>query len=603
MLAAGCLIVWLITMCLLLRLHMSSRIAIATVRATLQLTALGFVLGEILTTDEPFFVLPYIVLMMLIAWREAAVKPANNYAAMAAHLLVSLTCALTLSFALTAAVVLQPSPWYQGRYMIPVCGMLLGSCVNVLSLGMDRFLASIEQGSAHVLALLAAGASRREAALPSLRVAMTTGLTPNLNQLSVMGLVSIPGMMTGTVLAGTPPLIAAKYQLLIMFLICFTSTNALATALLLATTRALFDAQHRLLVHAIRKRPKGKPPDALLALLQLLAAPLLAATRRLRQSTRAGSETPSPPPATEAAAASATRDAGSAEPVVAAAPCDAHLSRRDGATEQSDPILRLRGGAVAAALGGPPLVRGVELALYTGEHLAVTGPSGCGKSTLLRCLAQLNPLSAGTLELNGQPSGAISATSWRTRVCYVAQAGVGSLPGTPRELAHELAQLDAQRDRLRATGSGEDDAWTAEDVHLEPGAHGAASGAQVVERRLEGHAKQLGLATKLLSQSWSKLSGGEAQRIYLSLALALRPTVLLLDEPTSACDAEAALAVERLVAQSAAGAVVWVTHDPAQAERVAQATLELSRPDDEEAVGAQLQVKKEARDEGGTKLY
>lgn len=361
MAATGGLIVWAIALCLVLRLHISSRIAIAATRAALQLAALGYVLRAILTTDEPFFVLPYILLMMMLAWREAVVKTSHNYAEMAAHMLLSLSCALALSFVLAAALVLQPSPWYESRYMIPVCGMLLGSCVNVLSLGMGRFLVSIEQGSAHVLCLLAAGASRWEAALPSLRVAMTTGLTPNLNQLSVMGLVSIPGMMTGAVLAGTPPLIAAKYQLMIMGLICFTSSNALAAALLLATSRTLFDAQHRLHVHAIRARPKGKPPDALLALLLLLAAPLRCAARRLRLSRRAASASPPAPAKAARAAASATSDASARGP----APCHALLSRKAaaGATAPSSgaPLLRLRGGALAAASGGAPLVRDVDL--------------------------------------------------------------------------------------------------------------------------------------------------------------------------------------------------------------------------------------------------
>ena len=89
----------------------------------------------------------------------------------------------------------------------------------------------------------------------------------------------------------------------------------------------------------------------------------------------------------------------------------------------------------------PNLVRDVDLALYAGEQLAVTGPSGCGKSTLLRCLALLSPLGSGSLELRGRPSGATPAPSWRSQVCYVAQTGAGSLPGTPRSLAQQLARL------------------------------------------------------------------------------------------------------------------------------------------------------------------
>ena len=78
MAATGGLIVWAIALCLVLRLHISSRIAIAATRAALQLAALGYVLRAILTTDEPFFVLPYILLMMMLAWREAVVNAYND---------------------------------------------------------------------------------------------------------------------------------------------------------------------------------------------------------------------------------------------------------------------------------------------------------------------------------------------------------------------------------------------------------------------------------------------------------------------------------------------------------------------------------------------
>ena len=80
-------------------------------------------------------------------------------------------------------------------------------------------------------------------------------------------------------------------------------------------------------------------------------------------------------------------------------------------------------------------------------------------------------------------------------------------------------------------------------------------------------AEALGLPAAATTREWSKLSGGESQRLHLAALLALRPAILLLDEPTSACDEGAARAVERLVLDSGA-AVVWVTHDGAQAARL-----------------------------------
>ena len=97
MVAAVCCICSVVALSRLLQLNLEGRIAVAATRATLQLLALGLVLRPILSAKEAYLVLPYLLLMMMLAWREAAVKPARHYPGMAAHLLVSLAASLTLS--------------------------------------------------------------------------------------------------------------------------------------------------------------------------------------------------------------------------------------------------------------------------------------------------------------------------------------------------------------------------------------------------------------------------------------------------------------------------------------------------------------------------
>ncbi|KAL1526385.1 hypothetical protein AB1Y20_015098 [Prymnesium parvum] len=518
-----------------LRLGLAEKVLIASTRTVLQLLALGALLYPIFAHNQPYVVLPYILLMATFATREAVVKPKFFYPAMAAHFFVSILLGLATSFAVCVTLVLRPSPWWDAQYMIPVCGMLLGACVNALSLGVDRFLSTLAESPALHECMLAAGASSWEAALPAVRAALLTGLTPTLNQMSVIGLVSIPGMMTGTVLAGSPPLLAAKYQMVIMFLISFTSCAVLVYALALAVFRALFDASHRLRSHLVLRREGPKPQDLLLA----ASAALLRAIRR------------TPPP--HHAAASALPSAAAPPPLGAFTP-----SRPASRPPHPPPLLELRAAAVRAPGGGRPLLRAAALRLHAGESVALAGASGSGKSTLLKALARLHPLSSGTVALRGAVAaegdaagarGGRGACEWRCAVVYVRQQGGQGIGGTPLELMRQLLALEAQVRRA------------------------AAEGGERAEERLLEAVDALQMERALLECSWSSLSGGEAQRLYLCVMLALRPQVILLDEVTSACDPHATQLVEALVRQSGIAAV-WVTHDAAQMERVADSVIE-----------------------------
>jgi phosphate-transporting ATPase len=185
-------------------------------------------------------------------------------------------------------------------------------------------------------------------------------------------------------------------------------------------------------------------------------------------------------------------------------------------------MLSVRGLRTRA--GGP-----ADLDLAAGEIVAIRGPSGSGKSLLLRALADLDP-AEGRVTLEGAPREAIPAPVWRRRVAYVpAESGWWS-------------------DRVRA--------------HF-------ADGADLVAA--------LGLDPAALDWEVRRLSTGERQRLAIARALALKPKVWLLDEPTGALDAEAAARVEALLRQGRAGgaAILLVTHDAAQARRFADRTLHM----------------------------
>ena len=136
--------------------------------------------------------------------------------------------------------------WYQPQYAIPLLGMVLGNILNGITLGLNTFTEALVTRRDYVEPMLSAGATRWEAAREPLRDAMTTGMTPIINAMMIVGLVSLPGMMTGQLVSGMEPLHAVKYQIVIMFLIA--SATALGTVgVVVLTFLKLFNTDHQFL--------------------------------------------------------------------------------------------------------------------------------------------------------------------------------------------------------------------------------------------------------------------------------------------------------------------------------------------------------------------
>ena len=200
--------------------------------------------------------------------------------------------------------------------------------------------------------------------------------------------------------------------------------------------------------------------------------------------------------------------------------------------------------ALSRQIGDRVLFAGISFAVPPNQVLAVRGPSGSGKTLLLRALAGLDPVASGEIALDGRPMAAWSMPAWRVAVAYVAQ-DAPVLSGTPADFAAAVARLEGQSGRLVES----------------PAAIG---------RRID-------IAPDRWEVPWSALSGGERQRVHLAVAVATRPQVLLLDEPTSALDAGTVRSVEAFLEGRSA---VWVTHDEAQIERVADEVLEIGAGDE-----------------------
>ncbi len=242
---------------LAMSLRMERAIAVATLRMVAQLVAVGAILEWVFGLRHPLAIVGLGGLMALLAGREAVARQRYRYTGIYP---VGWAIMVGSSFLVTAVAlfgIVSVDPWYRPQYAIPLIGMVLGNTLNGIALGMDRALTGIRQDQGHIELLLSLGATRREAIRDLAREAVRVGLTPIINAMSVAGIVSLPGMMTGQILSGTPPVEAVKYQILIFFLIA--AATALGTVgAVVASLARLTDARGRLRTERMGEaRPRG----------------------------------------------------------------------------------------------------------------------------------------------------------------------------------------------------------------------------------------------------------------------------------------------------------------------------------------------------------
>lgn len=213
----------------------------------------------------------------------------------------------------------------------------------------------------------------------------------------------------------------------------------------------------------------------------------------------------------------------------------------------NDPLLELQNFSLQFKGMKTPLFSDISLQLQETDHLGICGPSGTGKSMFLRSICLLEPKVEGTIFWQGNPIKNSEVPYYRSQVMYVPQKSV-FFTGTVEQNLKALLELQVYRDRAT---------WNID---------------QVVH-----WFETLGKPASFLNKDATRLSGGEGQVSALVRALLLKPKVLCLDEPTSALDADSRDKAEQLLQSEFAGAWVWVTHDDAQLERIAEKTLEFKK--------------------------
>ncbi len=245
--ATSFLIVALALVSLPLRLEMAGQVLVAGLRMTIQLLLVGLILRWLFTTAGPVWIAVLAVFMLLNAGREVSRRQKRRLKGWWNYGIGTLTMFITsFPLALFALVlVIGNQPWYEPRYAIPLLGMLLGNTMNGISIGFDRLLHSVWQQRQVIENRLMLGESWFEALAEIRRESIRSGMMPIINAMMASGIIVLPGMMTGQILAGSPPLEAVKYQIMIMFLIAAGSGFGTVIAVYLGGRR-LFDGRERL---------------------------------------------------------------------------------------------------------------------------------------------------------------------------------------------------------------------------------------------------------------------------------------------------------------------------------------------------------------------
>jgi putative ABC transport system permease protein len=236
---------------LALRLRMERSLLIASVRTVVQLVLVGLVLEWVFRLERWYIVVGLGALMTLIAGVTAAGRNERRYPGMWLNTILSVWAGAWIVTAYALFAVMQGTdPWYRPQYAIPLLGMVLGNTLNGISVGLNTFTEALVTRRDQVESLLALGATRWEAAQAPLQHAVRTGMIPIINSMMVVGIVSLPGMMTGQLVSGMAPIEAVKYQIVIMFLIASATGLGTVGVVLLSFLR-LFNVDHQFLSERI----------------------------------------------------------------------------------------------------------------------------------------------------------------------------------------------------------------------------------------------------------------------------------------------------------------------------------------------------------------
>ena len=519
-----------------LGLHkLSGNIVIAAIRTLVQLSCLALILTPIFHSrnHSRLFTCSYVLLFMLpLAAYEATARSNLTYPGFYTNCLMGLAVGVIVTLSLAVFGVVKAEPWYSPRVVIPLGGMLISNALSGMSLASSELLEELHNRSERIDVLLAFGATHWEATWMAISSVLSKALVPTVNSMNVIGLVAIPGMMTGQVLSGASPVRAARYQIMVMYLIaaCTFLATAVTTFLIV---KALFDGRG---VYRTNFVAKNDSPGV--SQLLSLGGAWLTLSNKVITTRQDASDMGG----TEKLSTIELRGEAMAAP---------HPNSNQTPVLEADFF-----GSIA---NGQPFT--ASISLQQGEIACLLGTSGIGKSTMMRSIAELSSSFQEEvmtkIQLNGIERKSHAPTEWRRNVLYIPQGVSSTLIGSPKDLIAELLQLKSHRNKNKNTD------------------------ARNATERVATYLRDWGILDPdfAMGQPWSDLSGGESQRLLLAIALMLDSEIILIDEGLGGLDEATKFQVEATI-KRLRRTVLMVTHDEDQATRICSSKWRLSEAAD-----------------------
>ncbi len=227
------------------RLEINRDLIIASLRMSGQLIIAGLVLKYLFKLDVWYATLAVLFLMIFFAVHIVLGRIKSKLVPMGKITLISMLSGSGVTILAVIGLVVTSDPWFEARYVIPIGGMIIGNSMTATALVGERMTSEVRGKMRQIETMLSLGASAREASAQAFRTSYKAALIPTISSMMGIGLVHLPGMMTGQVLSGTDPMIAVRYQIVIV--IAILACAALSSLVCLLMIRnAIFDDCHRL---------------------------------------------------------------------------------------------------------------------------------------------------------------------------------------------------------------------------------------------------------------------------------------------------------------------------------------------------------------------